>query len=209
MAEPPPNPDQHSDTGEFVTDEFDRAMFANQPVRRRRRRKSTKSKAPTKLIRTIGVALFCATLIVIGVLLGLNYQSDNLDEERYRIASQTRQKVRDQWLMECSEKGHSEWTCNKFERSHFVIAEQLDEFRCDNLQEKTYHCQYTLGDAEVVVVLPTAIRVNGEYRAPRARAHAIIGYSDQNEKNFVTVSAKGFIEMRAQGNDQPLIVINP
>jgi hypothetical protein len=154
MAEPPPNPDQHSDTGEFVTDEFDRAMFANQPVRRRRRRKSTKSKAPTKLIRTIGVALFCATLIVIGVLLGLNYQSDNL-------------------------------------------------------QEKTYHCQYTLGDAEVVVVLPTAIRVNGEYRAPRARAHAIIGHSDQNEKNFITVSAKGFIEMRAQGNDQPLIVINP
>lgn len=147
-------------------------------------------------MRTIGVGLFCAMLIIVGVFLGLSYRSDDLDAERYRIALQARQKVREQWLIECSEKGHSEWTCNKFYRSHFVIAEQLDEFRCDNLKANTYHCQYMLGEAKVVVVIPTRIQVNGEYRAPRSRAHAIIGHSDQSDSHFVTISEKGFVEIR-------------
>ncbi len=209
MSESPKNTEQHSDTGEFVTDEFDRAMLANQPVRKRRRRKRTKSKSTGKFIRTIGVGLFCAMLIAVGVLLGLSYQSEGLDAERYRIALEARQKVREQWLIECNQKGHVEWTCNRFDRSHFVIAEQLDEFRCDNLEPNSYHCQYTLGEAKVVVVIPTAVQVNGEYRAPRSRAHAIIGHSDQNESHFVTISEKGFVEIRTQGHEQPLIIINP
>lgn len=209
MAEPPKNTEQLSDTGEFVTDEFDRAMLANQPVRRRRRRKKPTSKGPGKVARTVGVALFCAMLIIVGVFLGLSYQADDLDAERYRIALQARQKVREQWLTECNDKGHSDWTCNKFDRTHFATAELLDEFRCDNLQDKIYHCQYTLGKAKVVVAIPTAIRANGEYRAPISRAHAIISHSDQNEHNYVTVSEKGLIEIRSQNHDEALIVINP
>ena len=211
MAKPPDQNDKNSDTIEFVTDEFEQAALGKQPVkrRRRRRRKSTKSTKSGELVRPIGIGLGCVMLVLLGVWLGLVYRTDPIDEERYRLALQTRQKMREQWLEECGERGYSEWTCNRFDRAHFEVAEQLDEFICENVEEQTYHCIYTLGNAQVIVAIPTAFRPDGEYRSPRVRSHAVISHSDHNDQVYIAVSENGHVEIREQNQDTPLFIINP
>ncbi|MGR9092857.1 MAG: hypothetical protein ACU85U_19985, partial [Gammaproteobacteria bacterium] len=93
---------------------------------------------------------------------------------------------------------------------HFQQAKSLDSFRCRKTDGTNLHqCEYKLGTAKVLVSLPEPYEVNGQFLAPRERAHAVIGHSDIDDRHYVAVSEKGHIELRSRDDDSTLFIINP
>lgn len=177
--------------------------------RRRRRRKQTKADDSTVVLRTFGVALLCAMLVVFGMLLGLNYRPDTTTAERYRLAVEAQEAERKLWLTECGEKGYSEWTCNRFDLDHITLADRLDKFHCESTDNQVHYCQYVLGDAKVTVAIPTSTIVFGDYETPELRARAVIDHSDAANEYYVSISESGRIELREREADVVRLVINP
>ena len=198
-------------TGDFATGEYDRTNAGEKTAtRRRRRRRSKKRKKLAPMLTMIGVSLFCLILISVGILVGLSYSEDQGDAERYRQALEAREAAHSEWMTECIALGFAEWTCNRFDRVHFQKAKDLDSFRCRKTDGTNLHqCEYKLGTAEVLVSLPEPYEVNGQFLAPRERAHAVIGHSDVDDRHYVAISEKGHIELRSRNDDSALFIINP
>ena len=207
------NSDKQSDpqdTGDFSSDELDTSRSGRSSSRRRRRRSHSKSKKKaTKLLSIVAAGLFCLTLVALGIFLGLSFNSDNDNAAEYRKALKARELARQTWLDECNAAGHSEWTCNRFDRVHFEKAKHLDEFRCDAGDEVSYRCTYRLGTAEIAVVLPESFLVNGVYAAPRKKASARITHSSHEDDYFIGISAAGHIEFREKNRALPILIVNP
>jgi len=201
------------DTGEFETGEFTRSDSGEKTSsrrRHRRRRRRSKNKKLGPMLATIGIGLFCVVLIGVGIVVGLSYSADQGDAERYRQALEARQAAKTEWLSECTTNGYAEWTCARFDQVHFQKAEKLDVFRCNPTAKANVHeCEYKLGTAEVVVSLPEAYEVNGEFLAPKERSHALIRHSNVEDSHYISVSETGRIEIRARDPEAPLFVINP
>lgn len=126
------------------------------------------------------------------------------------MAVEAQEAEREQWMTECGNKGYSEWTCNRFDPEHIEIADRLDEFRCERTESQVHHCRYVLGDAEVMVAIPTSSTiVTGEYVAPELRSHAVINRSNIANANFVAISESGRIELRDRDAGVARFVINP
>ncbi len=196
---------------EFDSGTFDRTLNGDTTRQRHRRRRSSKrrKKKSSSTLTLFALAVFSVALTCLGILVGMNYRPAETDGERQLEALQALEAARDEWLAECAALGHTEWTCRKFDRVHFEKARKLDDFRCDPEGEDTYRCLYRLGDAEVLISLSDLRVVNGEYVAPRKRSRAIIGHSDEDEDYYVSVSEKGYIELRARETEETLFVINP
>jgi hypothetical protein len=198
-------------SGEFATGEYQRASAGEKTAtHRKRRRRSKKRKKLAPMLTMIGVGLFCFILVSVGILVGLSYSEDQGDAERYRQALEAREAAHSEWMTECSALGFAEWTCNRFDRVHFQKAKDLDSFRCRKKDGTNLHqCEYKLGTAEVLVSLPEPFEVNGQFLAPRERAHAVIGHSDIDDRHYVAISEKGHIELRTRDDDSALYIINP
>ena len=198
-------------SGEFVTDELERSQVGDNTQRRRRRRSSKHKKKPPSnqwaTFAAFGVLGICLTFF--GVLLGMNFRPAESESDRVQAAIQAMEAARENWLSECTDAGHTPWTCQRFDRVHFEKAKKLDTFRCDEADGGRYDCLYKLGAAEVVLRLSDIQQINGEYLAPRKPALAIISHSRRDDDYFVAVSEKGHVEIRQQDGTEPLFVINP
>ncbi|MFT4584021.1 MAG: hypothetical protein ACI915_002669 [Gammaproteobacteria bacterium] len=206
MSDQGPEIEDDSETGEFSrTDQFDRT--ASQ--RRRRRRKSHKEKSSAKIVPAIGVIVTCALLVGIGVLLGSSRHPTLNDDDQGKTTLENRLKRHKQWLTECTESGHSDWTCDHYDRTHFEAAAQLDHFSCENDVDANYRCRYALGTAEVVVLIPRTEKVNGEYQLSRRRPRTVILHSDINDPHHIGLSEGGRIQFRSKDPDKAMLVVNP
>jgi hypothetical protein len=204
--------EDHSETENDTTGEFSLTEHSDRSAghsRHRRRRKSTKAKSGSRILPAIGVIVSCALLVGVGVLLGSSREATIDDDERSRITLENRLKLHQQWLAECAESGHSDWTCAHFDRAHFEAAKSLDHFSCENDQDINYRCRYALGTAEVVMLVPVTETINGEYQLSRRRPRTIVLHSDVSEPHFIGFSEGGRIEIRSTDLDQALLVINP
>ena len=177
--------------------------------RRRRHRRKKETGRTDRMLRILGLAILCVLLVVIGVLLGLSYRSEMTRQQQYQAALQTQRTLHQRWVDECQTAGHSKWACNKFDSAHFEAAGQLDEFACELIKEKTYHCAYALNPARVVVVFSTPENVDGEIGEALEKTHVMITHSDANDPFHVSVSAKGRIEFNERNQATPRFVLNP
>ncbi|MFT4563324.1 MAG: hypothetical protein ACI9BW_003078 [Gammaproteobacteria bacterium] len=212
MSDKEPEIENGSETGEYENDEFSRTdHFDNTGPhsRRRRRRKSTKEKPPSKLLPVIGLILFCASLVGVGVLLGSNQQATSTNNGQSSITLENRLRLRQQWLTECVDSGHADWTCDHFDRAHFEAAKQLDHFSCKNEADLNYRCRYALDPVEVAILIPLTKKIDGEYQFSRRRSRTVVGHSDISDAYHVGISESGRIEIRSKDPDKALFVINP
>ena len=177
--------------------------------RRRRGRKRDASQDTSVVLRMFGAGLLCVMLVVFGIMLGLNYRPVATSTERYQAAVEAQQAARDRWLEECGKKGYSPWTCDRFDRAHIALAERLDEFRCEQIEQRLHHCHYVLGEAKVMVAVQTSTINAGAYVAPDFRAHAVINHSNASDAHFVSISESGRIELRDREAGVARFMINP